>query len=281
MSATANCPAEEIREAAANRLHPALQQQLDADAIAARQPLIDAIVGMLLPPQPPPPEAGIPARPTTTVPPAAEATGERGDALAATVVPGWVIAEPGGAYLEVMALQGALALPPGAISLRRYETGTRIDVPIEPFGVNALAGLGARRPFPIGITPATEDGVLQPGWYEVRVHIVEARGTAAEQPVVMTIGTAVLVPPPDADLAGLSSVLAHGAAAAYGDAVLEVRVDGDDLVVCNSGTAPIATPAYEVIAYRDRYWIPTGPRPVGRPRPRGGDQHPDRSAARR
>lgn len=207
----------------------------------------------------PPPEARIPARPTLTVPPAAEATGEGGADLAATVLPGWEIAEPTGAMVEVMALRGALALPPGAVSLRRYDVGRWVDVPIEPFGVNALAGLGTGRPFPIGIRPATEDGVLEPGWYEVRIDLVEGRGASGAQPVVMTIGTAVLVPPADADLSGIAAIPGEGSAAEYADAVLEVEVGDDVLLVRNTGTAPILSPTYEVIAYRDRYWIPRGP----------------------
>jgi hypothetical protein len=159
-----------------------------------------------------------------------------------------------------MATAGALALPPAAVSLRRYDTGSWVDVPIEPFGVNALALLGARRPFPIGIRPTPSDAALEPGWYEVRINLVEPLGPPTEQPVVMTLGTAVLVPPLDADLSDLADVLGEGAASAYGGAVLEAHRDGERLVVRNSGTAPILAPTYEVIVYRDRNWIPIGPR---------------------
>jgi hypothetical protein len=204
--------------------------------------------------------APIADRPPASMPHAAEVTGHDGQQLAATLVAGHVLGEPGGVGTAVMGLQGSLWLPPEGVRLSRWEAGAWVPVPHSPSGGNAYAGIGLRRPFTIGVWPP-EDGSFLPGWYELQLDLVQ--DVAGDRPTVMTLAGTVLVPPAGADLSVLADDLPVGAAGGDGDVVVELQVTDEGLVIRNSGTADLPLPAVRVAGYLDQLWrdmrdVPTG-----------------------
>lgn len=204
--------------------------------------------------------ASIADPPPASMPPAAEVTGHDGQPLAATLVAGHVLGEPGGVSTAVMGLQGSLSLPPDGVRLSRWEAGAWVPVPHRPSGSNAYAGIGQRRPFAIGVWPP-EDGSFLPGWYEIQFDLVQ--DVAGDTPTVMTLAGTVLVPPAGADLSVLADDLPVGVAGGDGDVVVELQVTDDGLVIRNSGTADLPLPTVQVAGYLNQLWrdmrdVPTG-----------------------
>ncbi len=208
--------------------------------------------------------------PPASVPPTANATDADGDPIAAEMLVGHMIGEGAGLGYVVRPIQGALVIPPDGVVARHWDGQAWQATPSERFGVNADAGLQAGRPFPAGVMPDAGAEGFEPGWYEVQATVV-SRGES-EPPATLTIGTRVIVPPPDADLSTLADVLPTHTTATSGDQTVEMAIDNGTLTIASAGSPHVTLPDVRVSRYDARGWIP-GPTVV----PQGTSLDPGQS----